>query len=376
MTAPAEDALAPDGRPMVGPFDRAGWRAWLIANHASSSGVHLVSWRRPSGRTSVAYEAAVEEALCVGWIDSVAGRLDDDRALQWFSPRRPDSGWARSNKERVERLTAAGLMLPAGLAAIEEAKRNGTWTMLDDVENLVVPDDLAAALDAAPPARDHWDCLQSIAPAGHPGLARPGQAPRDPVEADRGYRGAGVAQRRPDTVPAARLDRREQSTPGHAPMTTPAGSARAAKLVADLRAAASALIAVLERIDHERWTHIPGASVWSVGKDAEHVAEATVYHQWIVRSTIGEKVSSRRPVLERRELTTAMTVQEAVDLIRRRSEEGAALISSLTDDQLAMPTKPPRARGQVLADTIALVLIDHYHGHRRDIELKLGDSLR
>ena len=159
MTDPAEDALAPDGRAMVGPFDRGGWRAWLIANHASSRGAHLVSWRRSSGRTSVAYEEAVEEALCVGWIDSVAGRLDDDRALQWFSPRRPDSGWARSNKERVERLTAAGLMLPAGLAAIEEAKRNGTWTMLDDVENLVVPDDLAAALDAAPPARDHWDAF-------------------------------------------------------------------------------------------------------------------------------------------------------------------------------------------------------------------------
>ena len=69
--------LAPDGRPMVGPFDRAGWRAWLVANHATSSGVHLVSWRRGSGKTSVGYEEAVEEALCVGWIDSVAGRLDE-----------------------------------------------------------------------------------------------------------------------------------------------------------------------------------------------------------------------------------------------------------------------------------------------------------
>lgn len=159
MTAAFDGELAPDGRPMAGPFDRAGWRAWLIANHASSSGVHLVSWRKSSGRTSVAYDEAVEEALCVGWIDSVAGRLDDDRALQWFSPRRADSGWARSNKERVERLMAAGLMLPAGLAAIDEAKRNGTWTMLDDVEDLVVPDDLAVALDAAPPARERWEAF-------------------------------------------------------------------------------------------------------------------------------------------------------------------------------------------------------------------------
>ena len=153
------DELAPDGRPMAGPFDRTGWRTWLIANHTTSSGVHLVSWRRPTGKTSVGYEEAVEEALCVGWIDSVAGRLDDERSLQWFSPRRAQSGWARTNKARVERLIAAGLMLPAGLAAIDEAKRNGSWTMLDDIENLVVPDDMAAALDDRPPARTNWDAF-------------------------------------------------------------------------------------------------------------------------------------------------------------------------------------------------------------------------
>lgn len=154
-----DEDSAPDGRPMAGPFDRPGWRAWLIANHATSSGVHLVSWRRGSGRASVGYEEAVEEALCVGWIDSVAGRLDEQRSLQWFSPRRSTSGWARTNKARVERLIAAGLMLPAGLDAIDEAKRNGSWTRLDDVENLVVPDDLAAALVANPPARERWDAF-------------------------------------------------------------------------------------------------------------------------------------------------------------------------------------------------------------------------
>ncbi len=153
------DDTAPDGRPMAGPFDRAGWRAWLIANHATSNGVHLVSWRRGFGQASVPYEEAVEEALCVGWINSVAGRLDEERSLQWFSPRRPGSGWARTNKDRVARLIADGRMLPAGLAAIEEAKRTGSWTLLDDIENLVVPDDLAAALDAVPPAREHWDAF-------------------------------------------------------------------------------------------------------------------------------------------------------------------------------------------------------------------------
>lgn len=154
-----DEGTAPDGRPMAGPFDRAGWRAWLIANHATSTGVHLVSWRRGSGQASVPYEEAVEEALCVGWIDSVTGRLDERRSIQWFSPRRPKSGWARTNKARVERLIAAGLMLPAGLHAIDVAKRNGSWSRLDDVENLVVPDDLAAALVEHPPARERWDAF-------------------------------------------------------------------------------------------------------------------------------------------------------------------------------------------------------------------------
>ncbi|MFL5768881.1 MAG: YdeI/OmpD-associated family protein [Chloroflexota bacterium] len=156
MTEVAEET-APEGRPMVGPFDRAAWREWLIANHASSKGVYLVSWRRASGKSSVPYEEAVEEALCVGWVDATGRTLDDERGLQWFAPRRPKSGWARSNKERVARLEAAGLMLPAGLAAIDEAKRNGMWTLLDDVEKLVVPDDLAAALAGAPPAAENWE---------------------------------------------------------------------------------------------------------------------------------------------------------------------------------------------------------------------------
>ena len=153
------EALAPDGKPMVGPFDRARWRAWLIANHTSSKGVYLVSWRRTTGRRSVPYEEAVEEALCVGWVDATGRTLDEERGLQWFAPRRPRSGWARSNKERVARLEAAGLLLPAGLAAIEEAKRNGAWTLLDDVEDLVVPADLAEALAAAPPAAESWDAF-------------------------------------------------------------------------------------------------------------------------------------------------------------------------------------------------------------------------
>lgn len=157
-------------------------------------------------------------------------------------------------------------------------------------------------------------------------------------------------------------------------MTVQAGTARGAKLVADLNAAAAALIGVLQGIEPERWVHVPASAVWSVGKDAAHVGEAAVYHQWIVRLTIGQKVPSRRPGIERDELTTAMTPRQAIDLIRRRTEEGAALIASLSEDQLDLPTRPPRARAEVLADTIPRVLIGHYDAHRRDIERKLrGD---
>ena len=119
----------------------------------------LVFWRKQSGRTGLTYEEAVQEALCFGWIDSKGSGLDDQRTMLWMSPRKRGSGWARTNKVRIEQLLADGLMAPAGLALIEEAKQDGSWTLLDDVENLVVPDDLAAALDANPGARERWDGL-------------------------------------------------------------------------------------------------------------------------------------------------------------------------------------------------------------------------
>lgn len=133
------------------------WRDWLVAHHATEAGVWLVSWRRSTGRPSVPYEAAVEEALTVGWIDATQRSLDDERTAQWFARRKPGSGWARTNKERLVRLEAEGRMLPAGTAVVDAAKADGSWTLLDDVEALVVPPDLSAALDAHPGARETWD---------------------------------------------------------------------------------------------------------------------------------------------------------------------------------------------------------------------------
>jgi uncharacterized protein YdeI (YjbR/CyaY-like superfamily) len=141
------------------PQTRAAWRDWLASHHESSTGVWFVSWRKHAARNGPRYEDAVEEALCFGWIDSIGRKLDDDRTMLWFSPRKVGSGWARPNKERVERLTAAGLMTAAGQRVIDAAKADGSWSRLDDVDNLVVPDDLADALDGRPPAREHWDAF-------------------------------------------------------------------------------------------------------------------------------------------------------------------------------------------------------------------------
>ena len=151
-----------------------------------------------------------------------------------------------------------------------------------------------------------------------------------------------------------------------------ATTGRAEALASRLQHAATDLIAVLQLIDDAIWRRTPDTAVWSVSKDAEHVAEATVFHQWIVRLTIGEKVSSPRPKIERSLVTTERSPEEVITLIRDRTDEGLRLIRSLTDDQLDLLTRPPRARNQRLAETIEAVLIGHYEGHRRDIELKIA----
>ena len=142
------------------------WRDWLVENHEKTDGVWLVTWRTASGKPRLRYEDSVEEALAVGWVDSVANKIDDERSMLWFCPRKPTSGWARPNKERIERLERDGRMLPAGRRAVEVAKANGSWSLLDDVENLVAPDDLAAAFEANPGSREHWDAFPRSARRG------------------------------------------------------------------------------------------------------------------------------------------------------------------------------------------------------------------
>lgn len=107
--------------------------------------------------TAPTYADMVEEALCFGWVDSKPRRLDDTRKMLWFAPRKPQSGWSRINKERVERLTGLGLMMPPGLAKVAAAQADGSWDRLDSIENLEIPSDLAQRLDGYPHARAFFD---------------------------------------------------------------------------------------------------------------------------------------------------------------------------------------------------------------------------
>lgn len=142
------------------PFaSRAAWRRWLRSNHESASGVWLQFYKKNAARASVTYVEAVEEALCFGWIDSLVKSLDEQSYIQLFTPRKQKSAWSRSNKERVERLIAAGLMTPAGLEKIELARRNGSWESLDSVEALEIPDDLRRALARNRKARENFEKL-------------------------------------------------------------------------------------------------------------------------------------------------------------------------------------------------------------------------
>jgi uncharacterized protein YdeI (YjbR/CyaY-like superfamily) len=103
------------------------WRAWLERHHERADGVWLVTWKKATGRPRIDYDAAVEEALCFGWVDSKSRSVDDERTSLYFTPRKPKSSWSESNVARVEKLEAAGAMRAAGRRAVEEAKRRGTW---------------------------------------------------------------------------------------------------------------------------------------------------------------------------------------------------------------------------------------------------------
>ena len=150
----------------INALTRADWRQWLADNHAIETSVWLMIFKKQSGTSSVTYDETVDEALCFGWIDSSAKKGDDQHYLQFFTRRNPKSNWSRVNKNKVDKLTAAGLMTDAGQAMIDLAKQTGTWTALDNVENLLSPPDLQELLNASPTAKGHFDAFPRSAKRG------------------------------------------------------------------------------------------------------------------------------------------------------------------------------------------------------------------
>jgi uncharacterized protein YdeI (YjbR/CyaY-like superfamily) len=128
--------------------NRQEWREWLERNYQSAIGVWLVYYKVKSGKPSIRYSEAVKEALCFGWIDSKVKSLDEESYMQIFTPRKPKSVWSKLNKQYIQELIEQGLMTEAGLAKIVAAKQDGSWTTLDAIEALMIPDDLQQALAA------------------------------------------------------------------------------------------------------------------------------------------------------------------------------------------------------------------------------------
>jgi uncharacterized protein YdeI (YjbR/CyaY-like superfamily) len=140
--------------------DRAAFRKWLSAHHASRPGLWLRIAKAASSHRSVSYADALDVALCFGWIDGQKKSDDADFFLQKFTPRQKRSPWSKRNREHVARLLAAGEMHPAGLAAIEAAKADGRWERAyDSPGTAAVPDDLRAALEARPKAKAFFATL-------------------------------------------------------------------------------------------------------------------------------------------------------------------------------------------------------------------------
>jgi uncharacterized protein YdeI (YjbR/CyaY-like superfamily) len=132
------------------PKTRQQWRQWLEKNHSIATGVWFTYYKKETGKPRVSYEEAVEEALCFGWIDSLPRKLDAERTMLKFTPRKPKSVWSKLNKTRIEKLIEQKLMMPAGLASIVLAKQNGSWHTLtasdEAAANNQIPENLRKLL--------------------------------------------------------------------------------------------------------------------------------------------------------------------------------------------------------------------------------------
>jgi uncharacterized protein YdeI (YjbR/CyaY-like superfamily) len=145
------------------PASRQAWRLWLQENHISKQSVWLVQYKMKSGKPTISWSEAVDEALCFGWIDSTRKTLDHETFIQFFCKRKPKSVWSKINKAKVQRLIDEGLMMQAGYDSVERAQKNGSWAMLDHVEELTVPEDLETVFNTNPGSKDFFSGLSKSA---------------------------------------------------------------------------------------------------------------------------------------------------------------------------------------------------------------------
>ncbi|RYH72857.1 hypothetical protein EVU94_11635 [Flavobacteriaceae bacterium 144Ye] len=138
------------------------WRTWLHKNHSLSKGIYLIFYKVEHENESMRWEEAVKVALCYGWIDSTVKSLGNGKRRQYFTPRNPKSVWSALNKRYIVDLITENLMHDAGHKTIEIAKENGSWSVLDDVENGIIPEDLQIAFNANKTAFTNY---QNFAPS-------------------------------------------------------------------------------------------------------------------------------------------------------------------------------------------------------------------
>jgi uncharacterized protein YdeI (YjbR/CyaY-like superfamily) len=141
------------------PTSNLAWRQWLTENHNLKPSIWLLCYKKETNIPTISWSDAVDEALCFGWIDSTRKSRNDGSFIQFFTKRKPKSVWSKINKEKVQKLSDAGLMTEAGYKCIEIAKMNGSWDVLNDVEALIVPEDLELEFSKFPNAKEYYLAL-------------------------------------------------------------------------------------------------------------------------------------------------------------------------------------------------------------------------
>ena len=138
------------------PTSRQDWRQWLAENHHSKTSIWLIYYKKQAKMPTISWSEAVDEALCFGWIDSVQKPIDGEKFMQFFSKRKTNSVWSKINKGKVQQLIAENKMTEAGYKSIEIAQQNGSWTILDEAEELIIPEDLNKAFTLQTGSKDFF----------------------------------------------------------------------------------------------------------------------------------------------------------------------------------------------------------------------------